>query len=121
MHRIILGFFGPKCCPTQRRGEGAEAEFEEGEKMVLTEDVVDSSSIVAYLRRRSTAAQDSSIEDDFSGVGTGKILGKGGTGQVRMVKERRGEKGNWACKEMPLTGLSPGRLQLLRDEIEILR
>jgi len=80
-----------------------------------------SGSIVAYLRRKQSAAHSSSIEDDFEGVSSGKLLGRGLTANVHVVTERGGSGQQWACKEISLPGLSTSRLQALREEITILR
>ena len=94
--------------------------------MVLRESIGDEepdtpNSIVAYLRRKQSAAHSGSIEDDFEGVGSGTVLGKGLTANVHIIKERGGSGLEWACKEIPLQGLSQSRLEALREEITILR
>ena len=84
-----------------------QEEDDTHEKKVLTVTMIEEGpeiggdrapdSLVAYLRRRSSAARNHSIDDYYEGVHNGRVLGSGVTAHVRIVREKEtGE--DWACK-----------------------
>lgn len=59
------------------------------ERIVLTQEEVPEAAaghnIVAFLRRRSSAAHSNSIEEDYDGLNSGKLLGTGVSGKVPQL------------------------------------
>ena len=102
-------FTFPKCF----RSAVASTEDEpstprEKANLVLTDSSVDEAvatpgSIVAYLRRKQSAAHTSNIEDVYDDVGRGRLLGNGATASVHVIREKN-SGAEWACKEIPLKG-----------------